>query len=116
MPFSSVALGDEHEPAVDVDRFRKPGEAFPGHWNRYPGDWSSLPEERLLARETVEVAKRGIEELPDAQRTVITMRDIGGCTAEEVCDVLEISPENQRVLLHRARSRVRAALERHIDA
>jgi RNA polymerase sigma-70 factor (ECF subfamily) len=114
LPFSS--LGDEQEPAVEPDRFRPPGAAFAGHWNRYPGDWSSLPEETLLGRETLDVAKREIEDLPDSQRTVITMRDIAGCSAEEVCDLLDISAANQRVLLHRARSKVRAALERHLDA
>jgi RNA polymerase sigma-70 factor, ECF subfamily len=113
VPFSS--LGDEHEPAVEVDRFRPPGAAFAGHWNAYPADWSSLPEEALLGRETLDVAKREIEELPDAQRAVITMRDVAGCSSEEVCDVLDVSAVNQRVLLHRARSKVRAALERHLD-
>jgi RNA polymerase sigma-70 factor (ECF subfamily) len=115
IPFSSIARGDQQEPAVEVERFRRPGEAFAGFWNSYPANWSSLPEEQLMGRETLEVVKRRIEELPDAQRTVITMRDIAGCSAEEVCEVLEISAENQRVLLHRARSKVRAALERHLD-
>ena len=114
VPFSS--LGNEQEPAVEPDRFRPPGAAFAGHWSGYPGDWSSLPEETLLGRETLNVAKREIEDLPDSQRTVITMRDIAGCSAEEVCDLLDISAANQRVLLHRARSKVRAALERHLDA
>jgi RNA polymerase sigma-70 factor, ECF subfamily len=113
VPFSS--LGDEQEPAVEAHRFRPSGTAFAGHWNRYPGDWGSLPEQALLGRETLDVAKRQIEELPDAQRAVITMRDIAGCSAEEVCDVLDISAVNQRVLLHRARSKVRAALEGHLD-
>jgi RNA polymerase sigma-70 factor, ECF subfamily len=115
VPFSSIASDEEGEPAVDADRFRRPGEAFAGHWSAYPADWSQLPDEKLLGRETLEVVKRRIESLPEAQRTVITMRDIAGASAEEVCDVLEISPENQRVLLHRARSKVRAALERHLD-
>ena len=56
-----------------------------------------------------------VSELPPAQREVITLRDITGCSAEEVCDALDISGGNQRVLLHRARSRVRAALEEHLD-
>lgn len=114
VPFSSLAPAEE-EPAVEPERFRPPGEAFAGHWNGYPGDWSSLPEEGLLGRETLEVVKRAIEELPASQRPVITMRDIAGCSAEEVCEALEVSPGNQRVLLHRARSHVRAALERHLD-
>jgi RNA polymerase sigma-70 factor, ECF subfamily len=113
VPFSSI--GDDHEPAVEADRFRPSGGAFAGHWNAYPADWSTLPEEALLGRETLDVAKREIGELPDAQRAVITMRDVTGCSSDEVCDVLGISAVNQRVLLHRARSKVRAGLERHLD-
>jgi RNA polymerase sigma-70 factor, ECF subfamily len=70
----------------------------------------------ILGRETLGVVTEAIEHLPDAQRVVITMRDIAGCSAEEVCETLELTEGNQRVLLHRARSRVRAALERHLDA
>jgi RNA polymerase sigma-70 factor (ECF subfamily) len=116
VPFSSLAPADEEQPAVDLERFRPPGEAFAGHWTSYPGDWSAQPEERLEGRETTEVVRRAIEELPGSQRPVIAMRDIVGCSAEEVCDALDLSPGNQRVLLHRARSHVRAALERHLDA
>jgi RNA polymerase sigma-70 factor, ECF subfamily len=115
LPFSSLAPKGEQEPAVDPERFRPPGEAFAGHWNGYPSDWSSLPEQTLLGRESLDVVKRAIEELPASQRRVITMRDIAGYSAEEVCNALEMSAGNQRVLLHRARSRVRAALERHLD-
>ena len=114
VPYSSlVPEGDE--PAVEPERFRGPGEGFPGHWRSYPGDWHGLPEDALLQRETLAVAMRAIEQLPPAQRTVIVMRDIQGCGPEEVCAVLDVSDGNQRVLLHRARSRVRAALERHFD-
>jgi RNA polymerase sigma-70 factor (ECF subfamily) len=115
VPFSSLASRDEAEPAVDPDRFRRADQPLGGNWTSFPADWGSLPEERLLGRETLELVKRRIEELPEAQRTVITMRDVAGCSAEEVCDALEISAANQRVLLHRARSKVRAAIERHID-
>ncbi|MGH2715991.1 MAG: RNA polymerase sigma factor [Thermoleophilaceae bacterium] len=114
VPFSSLAREGE-EAAVDADRFRGPEDAFPGHWRAYPRDWSSLPEEALLGREVLEVVKRAIDELPAAQRTVITLRDIHGCSTEEVCATLEIEAPHQRVLLHRARSRVRSALERHFD-
>jgi RNA polymerase sigma-70 factor (ECF subfamily) len=114
VPFSSLAPEGSEE-AVSPDRFRGPDDAFPGHWNRYPQDWRSVPEEALLGHETVEVVMRAIEELPAAQQTVIMMRDIEGWTAKEVCAALELSEGNQRVLLHRARSRVRAALERHFD-
>ena len=115
VPFSSLAPADEEEPSVEPERFRPPGQAFAGHWNGYPGDWSSLPEERLLGRETLDIVKRAIEELPASQRRVITMRDIAGYSAEEVRNALDLSAGNQRVLLHRARSRVRAALERRLD-
>ena len=115
VPFSSLPSSDEREPAVEPERFRAPGEPFAGHWSGYPTDWSTLPEERLLGRETIRVVERAIEELPAAQRAVITMRDVAGYSAQEVSEALEVSPGNQRVLLHRARSRVRAALERHLD-
>jgi len=115
VPFSSLAAEDEGGPAVEPERFRPAGESFPGNWQSFPADWASLPEEKLLGRETLEVVKREIGELPEAQRTVITMRDVAGCSAEEVCEALEISGANQRVLLHRARSRVRGAIERHLD-
>jgi RNA polymerase sigma-70 factor (ECF subfamily) len=116
VPFSSLVAEDEGGPAVEPERFRPAGESFAGNWQSFPADWASLPEEKLLGRETLELVKREIGELPEAQRTVITMRDVAGCSAEEVCEVLEISGANQRVLLHRARSRVRAAIERHLDA
>jgi RNA polymerase sigma-70 factor, ECF subfamily len=114
-PFSSLAPAGEEAPAVEPERFRAPGQAFAGHWNGYPGDWRSRPEEDLLGRETIDVVKRAVDELPDAQRSVIAMRDIAGCSSDEVCDALDVSAGNQRVLLHRARSHVRAALERHLD-
>jgi RNA polymerase sigma-70 factor (ECF subfamily) len=103
------------EPSVEPERFHGPGEPYPGHWRSYPTDWRTLPEQQLLSRETLEVVSRAIETLPDAQRLVITMRDVTGCSSEEVCEALGVSEGNQRVLLHRARSRVRAELERHLD-
>ena len=115
VPFSSLAPADQQKPAVEPERFRAPGEAFAGHWNAYPDEWSSMLEEGLLERETLDVVKRAIEELPASQRRVITMRDIAGYSAEEVSRALEVTAVNQRVLLHRARSRVRAVLERHLD-
>ena len=114
IPFSAFAP-EADEPAVDPDRFRGDSDGFPGHWRAYPGNWASPPEDTLLGRETLDVVKRAIEELPAAQRIVVTMRDVAGCSAEEVCGTLDVSEGNQRVLLHRARSRVRSALERHLD-
>jgi RNA polymerase sigma-70 factor (ECF subfamily) len=113
VPFSSLARGAD-EPAVEPERFRSDEDAFPGHWRGYPGDWGALPEQVLLRRETLAVAMTAIDELPPAQRTVITLRDVYGCRADEVCDTLDLDPAYQRVLLHRARSHVRAALERHL--
>jgi RNA polymerase sigma-70 factor (ECF subfamily) len=114
VPFSSLELeGDE--PIVEPERFRRPDDPYPGHWKSYPTDWETLPEQQLLARETLELVQRAIEELPDTQRTVITLRDMTGCSSEEVCEILSISEGNQRVLLHRARARIRAQLERHLD-
>jgi RNA polymerase sigma-70 factor, ECF subfamily len=114
VPFSSFELeGDE--PVVEPERFRGPDDPFPGHWRSYPGDWEKEPEQQLLARETLELVRRAIDELPETQRVVITLRDMTGCSSEEVCEILSISEGNQRVLLHRARVRVRGQLERHLD-
>jgi RNA polymerase sigma-70 factor (ECF subfamily) len=114
IPYASLAPeGEEH--AVDQDRFRGPADAFPGHWRAYPGDWHRLPEEALFEHETLRLTVEAIAALPPAQRAVITMRDVQGCAADEVCEALGVSEGNQRVLLHRARSRVRAALEEHLD-
>lgn len=114
LPFASLNREDA-EPAVEQERFRRAEEPYPGGWRSFPTDWRTLPESRLLARETLEVVERAIDGLPDAQRLVITLRDVIGCSAEEVCETLAISQGNQRVLLHRARARVRTQLERHFD-
>jgi RNA polymerase sigma-70 factor (ECF subfamily) len=74
-----------------------------------------MPEEGLLGRETIDVVRRAVEELPPRQAQVIAMRDIAGFSSDEVSLALGISRGNQRILLHRARSRVRMALERHVD-
>jgi RNA polymerase sigma-70 factor (ECF subfamily) len=114
VPFASLTPeGEEH--AVEPERFRGPGDAFPGHWRAYPGNWGAAPEVALEDRETVRVAMRAIAALPLAQQTVIRMRDVEGYSSEEVCAALDVSEANQRVLLHRARSRVRAVLEEHLD-
>ncbi len=112
-PFSALA-GDEDEGTVDADRFRPDGDRFAGHWTSYPEDWSVIPEARLVADETMAVIREAIDRLPETQRTVITLRDIEGWSSEEVRNVLELSETNQRVLLHRARAKVRAALERYL--
>jgi RNA polymerase sigma-70 factor (ECF subfamily) len=111
VPFSS--LGDDgDEGTVDADRFLGSGDRFPGHWAVPPQAWA--PEGRLLADETLEVVERAIDKLPPAQRAVITMRDVQGFTSEEVCNALDLTETNQRVLLHRARAKVRSALEEYM--
>jgi len=116
VPFSSLA-GDDDEggPSVDPDRFLPADHRWANHWASSPTRFDTLPESRLLSTETVGVAQAVIAELPEAQRAVITMRDVVGCSSEEVCEQLSLSEANQRVLLHRARSKVRRALEQHFE-
>jgi RNA polymerase sigma-70 factor (ECF subfamily) len=103
------------EPAVDADRFMGPDEPYPGHWRAFPGDWGRSAASAVEDKETLRVVMGAIADLPPTQQTVIRMRDVEGYSSEEVCTALEVSEANQRVLLHRARSRVRSALERHFD-
>ena len=114
LPFSSVT-GDDADPAVDPDRFRPEGDQWPGGWKSFPASWDGLPEERLLARETLALVGAAIAALPERQHVVILMRDIEGWSAGEVCEALAISEANQRVLLHRARSKVRRSLEAYFE-
>ena len=114
-PFSSLAAADEDdESAVDADRFRPEGHRWVGHWAAAPADWSALPEERLLGGETLEHVHAAIETLPPRQAEVLVLRDVEGWSPDEVCAALQISDGNQRILLHRARSKVRAALEAYL--
>jgi RNA polymerase sigma-70 factor, ECF subfamily len=73
-------------------------------------------EDRVLAGEAKAVIDAAIAELPDKQRNVIVLRDLSDFSSAEVCDLLDVTEANERVLLHRARSRVRAALEEYLDA
>jgi RNA polymerase sigma-70 factor (ECF subfamily) len=95
-------------PTVDPSRFQGPTEDYPGHWRAFPQQW---PEDQVLAGETRAIVRAAMEGLPVRQRIVMTLRDVEGCSSEEVCTILEISAANQRVLLHRARATVRAAVE-----
>jgi RNA polymerase sigma-70 factor (ECF subfamily) len=110
VPFSSLEPAGE-EPSVDPDRFLGPDSRTPGGWAAPPPSWEGEPEQRLLAGEARGVIDAAIAELPVAQRQVITLRDIDGYGAEETRELLEVSDGNQRVLLHRARAKVRQALE-----
>ena len=113
IPFASTELLD-HERAVDPHRFVRFALRGRGGWKQPPRQWSD-PEQRALDAETLTTIDVAVEQLPPAQREVLTMRDLLGWSAAEVCDALEVSDANQRVLLHRARSKVRTALERHYD-
>lgn len=114
VPFSSFADREDSAPAVDPERFQRSG-PYVGHWVNPPPDWATLPESALLSQEVQDLVSQAIAELPRNQRVVITLRDIEGWGSAEVCDLLEIEEGNQRILLHRARCRVRAALERYFD-
>ena len=117
VPFSALARAEDiGEPSVDPDRFLPADhELFPGHWAIMPTRWPT-PEDGLLAAEIREVIAAAIAELSPGQRTVIALRDVEGWSSEEVCEALEISAGNQRILLHRARSRVRNAVESYYGA
>jgi RNA polymerase sigma-70 factor (ECF subfamily) len=115
VPWSSVVDSDEGGPTIDPARFQGPGEPFPGHWREFPAPWPA-PEEAVLAAETLRLVADALDRLPERQRAVIALRDVEGCSAEEVCAILEISAANQRVLLHRARAFVRARLDDHYAA
>jgi len=117
LPFSSLGgdgEGDDDGPTVDADRFHDSGR-YAGHWTSAPSRWSELPESRLVGKETIGVAQAAIDALPESQRTVITLRDVDGWSSEEVRNVLGLSESNQRVLLHRARAKVRRALDSYLE-
>jgi RNA polymerase sigma-70 factor, ECF subfamily len=118
LPFASLRRRYDEgrdEPAVDPDRFQRPGDERPGWWASPPARWGD-PEAWLDAQQTRAVLVRAVADLPPRQREVITLRDVLGLSAAEACTVLEVTEGNERVLLHRARSKVRAALERHFAA
>ena len=108
IPFSAAASADE--PSVDPDRFLQSG-----GWRIGPGEWTS-PEDELLQGETREEILAAIDQLPEQQRAVITLRDIEDLPSDQVAALLDISAGNERVLLHRARSKVRAAIEARLGA
>ncbi len=115
VPFSSLPDPEVsgNEPAVDPDRFLPADADKPGSWASLPSNWSEIPENRLISQETYACIEMAIGKLPPNQRTVIILHDIEGWSAEEIRNVLTISEVNLRVLLHRARSRVRRALEQY---
>jgi RNA polymerase sigma-70 factor (ECF subfamily) len=112
LPFASFWQRDDSDrrrPTVDPSRFGRDG-----LWASRPDSWSSLPESTVLSNETLQRVKEAIDALPAKQRDVITLRDVAGLSADEVCGLLSISAENQRVRLHRARASVRKMLEEYL--
>jgi len=119
VPFASASavLEDGGEPAIDPDRFLSaPADDPAGHWVSFPLPWEHEPEDRLEAAETVAVVREAMRTLPPAQQEVMTLRDVEAWTSSEICDALNISETNQRVLLHRARAKVRRALEKYFES
>jgi RNA polymerase sigma-70 factor (ECF subfamily) len=118
VPFSSF---DDYgletdEPAVEHQRFLPEDHPnWPGHWAVPPQPWNRTMEELALMKELMAHVEAAINGLPPSQRAVITVRDIEGYSAEEACNIFDLSETNQRVLLHRARSKVRRVLERYFD-
>ncbi len=105
---------ERDEPAVDPARFLPASHpTWPGHWASPLDSWSASAEDAVVGRETLGVVQRELDRLPPAQRVVVALRDVQGWPAAEVCEVLGLSEANQRVLLHRGRSRLRGVLENY---
>jgi len=116
--FSDLAVAEagSSELSVDADQFWPADHpAWANLWVSYPRNWNELPEDRLLSRETLDRVQAAIAALPPSQREVIGLRDVEGWSSEEVCNVLEITETNQRVLLHRARAKVRRDVEQYLN-
>jgi RNA polymerase sigma-70 factor, ECF subfamily len=114
IPLSAVSAGEDTGPTVDPSRFRDPGDPeWPRHWTSAgtPRRWDTDPEAEVIRGEIREVVSAAVEALPPRQREVVVLRDVQGFGSGEVCELLGMTPENQRVLLHRGRAKVRAALE-----
>jgi RNA polymerase sigma-70 factor, ECF subfamily len=116
----SVSLdsaGHTPEPSVDESRFFPDDHSrWAGMWTTLVDSWDSIPEERLLAVETRKRFRAAIDALPARYTVVFVLRDVEGWPSEDVCALLGLTPENQRVLLHRARSRIRSALEEYLGS
>ncbi len=114
VPFSALA-GAEPGAEFEADRFLASPARAGGRWTIATSSWAALPDEQLEAEETLALVTSAIASLPATQREVVRLRDVEGWDADEVCATLAVSAGNQRVLLHRGRCRVRAALEAHLD-
>ncbi len=99
---------------VAPERFHRPGEIGAGSWKYPPAPFPDSPEGSVLATELRDVAQCEVDKLPARQRTVVTLRDMLGFDSAEVCELLDISVANQRVLLHRGRAAIRQVLEDYV--
>jgi RNA polymerase sigma-70 factor (ECF subfamily) len=117
VPLSDLGRDDDSGPTVDPDRFQGPDDPHPGGWKptarpvSWPVSWEGQPEGRVLAGEALRLLESALTMLPPRQRTVVTLRDMQGLTPEETCQVLGVTEQNQRVLLHRGRAALRKTLE-----
>ena len=116
LPFASLGGNDLDARAIEPDRFDTPEGSSRGHWSTLPDDWIGIPEDRLLGHETLGVIGGAIAGLPPLQAEVIRLRDALGWSSEDVRNALDLTETNQRVLLHRARAKVRGALERYFSS
>jgi RNA polymerase sigma-70 factor, ECF subfamily len=118
IPWSSLGPQENEGAAVNPDRFRDADDQWPRNWTPLgkPRPWPRSPEEEAIAAESLSQLADGLAALPERQRTVVTLRDVHGLSSEEVCSLLDLSAGNQRVLLHRGRSQLRALLEVHYAA
>jgi RNA polymerase sigma-70 factor (ECF subfamily) len=118
VPWSQLARDGAGGPTVDPDRFQDATGEYPGHWSSAgaPQRWDMHPERQVLDVEVLALLDQALETLPARQRLVVTLRDVQDLTSEETCALLGITPQNQRVLLHRGRAALRRALEIYYDA
>ena len=116
LSFSELEEGLENTPTVDPERF-KPSNSITSanHWSVNPSTWNNIPEESFLSQEMLYIVHDAVSTLPGNQRAVITLRDIEGFSSGDVCNILGISETNHRVLLHRARAKVRGVLEDYLN-
>lgn len=113
VPFSA-AWHEERAPSVDPNRFAPSGAERPHAWSSNLPRWDSLPDNQIESVELRGIVEAAIEQLPRRQQQVVVARDVWGCDGDEVCSMLSLSANYQRVLLHRARSHVRAAVETYL--
>jgi len=112
----TVPMNLQDEPTVSPERFQSAAARWPGHWVRFPRPWPETPEHLALSGEAFELVQQELARLPQQQRLVVSLRDVDGYDSDEVCALLDLTPANQRVLLHRGRARIRAALADYFEA